>query len=321
MADTKRVAYRIKLEPPYDGQIKDRGRFLRMLNLVFSLAFLIAAPVTFFRYWGFLFGYEIFGSLVGLGVGGMLEAWLVPRWMFIYNPEWTGYVTQNVFTGTMVPYGPGLHPSYWWEERNKSGNYSLGVITRDFKAAIATKTAKVIISGKYEYAINLAMITKAIGIDATTIEIGITAFIDSFLTSECAEEDAGKVRGMIDKLNIDLAREFTDNAADFGDKYGFITVSVIIDNITLSDAAQKTRDAVDEASVLHSIVANLYGMKPGELADKLNSEKISVKDYNTMLNRAMATSDNAKMNINVIEADIPAIVGKVVDQLTKGGKP
>jgi hypothetical protein len=276
-----------------------------------------------------LFEHEVTGFLVGFAVGGALEAWFAPNRMFIYNPEWTGYVTQDIFFGTMVPYGPGLHLSHWWEERNKGGNYSLKVITRDFSASIATKTAKVVIKGKYEYAINLALIARAIGVDETTLESGITAFIENFLTSQCANEDAYAVRGMIDVLNGKLAAEFMcdegcdeDNVqiASFGDKYGFITVSVVIDNIALPEAAQKTRDAIDEASALHSVVATLYGFTPEKLAEKLASKEISVKDYNTMLNRALAASENATMDLKVIEADIPALVGEIAKQFTKGGK-
>ena len=245
--------------------------------------------------------------------------------MFVYNPEWTAYVTQDIFSGKMVPYGPGFHLSYWWEERNKSGNYSLKVITRDFRASVATKTAKVVVSGKYEYAIDLQFITHAIGVDETTIEGGITAFIESFLTSKCSGGDAATVCISIDSLNASLADEFMgdhdgNGIGDFREKYGFITVSVIINNITLPEAAQKTRDAIDEAVALNSVVAAMYGMKPEELAEKLKKKEIPVKDFNTMLNRALAASDNAKMDIKVIEADIPALVGKIVDQFAgKGG--
>ncbi|MFA5942290.1 MAG: hypothetical protein WC798_01305 [Candidatus Paceibacterota bacterium] len=291
--------------------------------------------MAFTGYWGSMFGHAPIGLLVGFGIGGAFVAQLAPSRMFVYNPEWTGYVTQDIFRGTMIPYGPGFHFSHWWEERNKQGNYSLKVITRDFRADVATQTAKVEISGKYEYAIDLALIVRAIGVDETTIESGITAFIESFLTSQCAGENADDVRKSIDKLNDNLADEFmclqeqhenfeceeeNKELASFGNKYGFITVSVVIDNIKLPEAAQKTRDAIDEAVALHSVVAAMYGISSEELKNMLASKTISVKDYNTMLNRALAASDNAKMNLNVIEADIPALIGKLADQFTKGGR-
>ena len=324
---TKRKGYQIDLRPPHDGQITKRNRLGRLLSFIASSALLVVTPIAFVGYWGKLLGYEAAGLLIGFCIGGALEAWLAPRRMFIYNPEWTAYVTQDVFAGTMIPYGPGFHLSHWWEERNKRGNYSLKVITRDFKASVATQTAKVVVSGQYGYAIDLELITRAIGVDETTIENGITAFIESFLTSRCADESADKVRGMIDDLNGLLASEFMEKDGEedlksFGDQYGFITVSVIINNIMLPEAAQKTRDAIDEAASLNSVVAKMYGLTPEELAAQLKSKIISMKDFNTMLNRALAASDNAKMDIKIIEADIPALVGKIVEQFSgeKGGK-
>lgn len=334
MASTKHIGYRIDVRPPDDDQIRVRNRLGRWTNFIVSSAVIIGMPTILVGYWGLLLERGAIGLLLGFCVGGVFEAWLAPSRMFVYNPEWTGYVTQNIFNGKMIPYGPGLHPTYWWEERNRRGNYSLKIITRDFTASVSTKTAKVVIKGKYEYAIDLALITRAIGIDETTIESGITAFIESFLTSKCTQKDANEVRGMIDNLNEELAAEFMCNAEDecdiegelkdlagIGNKYGFITVSVVIDNITLPEAAQKTRDAIDEATALHSVVANMYGLKPEELAGKLASGEISVKDYNTMLNRALAQSGGAKMNVQVIEADIPALVQKVAGIFTKGGTP
>lgn len=343
MVNKGRIGYRIDLRPPKDKWARwERNRFLRWINFIVSSVALLCAPTILVAYWGGLFEYEPIGRLLGFCVGGALEAWIAPSRMFVYNPEWTAYVTQNAFTGKMVPYGPGLHLSYWWEERNKRGNYSLRVITRGFSASVATQTAKVVIKGEYEYAIDLKFITRAIGVDETTIESGITAFIESFLTGQCAAEKADAVRGMIDELNRRLADEFmcevsTDenvacerenlqDSSSFGSKYGFITVGVVISSISFSDATQKTRDAIDEAVALHSVVANMYGFKIDkekgidELAEKLASKEISVKEYNTMLNRALAASDNAKMDLNVLEADIPALVGKVVEKFAKGGQ-
>ena len=207
--NVKYSGYRIDLRAPHDNQITTRNCFSRWMSFIVSVGVLLGAPALFLGYWGWFLGNETIGTftgLIGFCIGGEFLARLAPNRMLIYNPEWTGYVTQNAFTGTMVAYGPGLHVSHWWEARNKGGNYSLKVITRDFKVSIPTTTAKVEVSGQYEYAIGLAMIERAIGIDESTIENGLTAFINTFLISRCTAKDAESVRGSIDELNESLAR-------------------------------------------------------------------------------------------------------------------
>ncbi|MCX6787623.1 MAG: hypothetical protein NT108_00470 [Candidatus Kaiserbacteria bacterium] len=319
--DAKHTGYRIDLRPPHDGQIKTRNRFFRLMWFLISTGFIIGAPTALVGYWGLLIGHETIGYLLGFCGGGTLARWIIPDRMLIYNPEWTGYVTQNMFTGTMIPYGPGLHLSHWWEERNKNGNYSLKVITRPFSVGISTQSAKVIVGGKFEYAIDLALIERAIGVDASTIESGITAFIDSFLTSQCAQMDAGEVRKQITELNEKLSLEFMSrkeggkDPISFGSKYGFITVSVVIDSIAFPSAVQKTRDAIDEAEVLHEVVARLYGYEPAMLKTKIASGEISTDAYNKMLNRALTVSGNdTKMDITVVEGDIPILAVKLAEK-------
>ncbi len=339
MTNAKRIGYRIDLCTPNDKSMigtGTRNRTARLISTSLAIVVLLTAPTAFLAYWGWFLGNGIIGAitgLIGFGIGGEIVARLAPNRMFIYNPEWTGYVTQDSFAGTMVPYGPGFHLSHWWEVRNKRGNWSLKVITRDLDVGIATSTAKVTIHGKYEYAINLALIQRAIGIDDTTIESGITAFVDSFLTSQCAGKSADDIRKGIDQLNADLATEFMKaeiddpgtpederNLSKLGDKYGFITVSVVIDNIELPAAVQKTRDAKDEAVQLFEVVANMYGIELSELKRRVAAKEISTEEYNKMLNRAMAASENATtMNVNVIEADIPALVGELAKKFAKGG--
>jgi hypothetical protein len=285
-------------------------------------------------WWGWLLGGEygvMIGLLVGFCIGSALAAWLVPSRMLVYNAEWTGYVTQNAFKGTMVSYGPGLHFSHWWEERNKNGNYSLKVITRSDNTSVATKTAQLTSHFEYEYAIYLPTIERAIGVDSSTIERGLTAFIDSFITGWCARRDADEARTHIEELNEALANEFMAHAVDqqdaagFEKNYGFITVSVVVSSMAFAAAAQKTRDAMDEAVALHEVVARIYGYTSAaqkvEFARKIQSGEITVDQYNTMLSRAMAASDNnTTVDLKVIEtAGIPALLKELLERFGKGG--
>ncbi len=332
-ANGPHTGYRIKFEKPADSQIpnSERSRLFRLFTCLLSSAAVILAPVLLFGYLGKVFGYETVGSFIGIAAGFWLLSFVTPR-MFIYNPEWAGYVTQDPLFGTMVPYGPGFHLSHWWEQRNASGNYSLKVITRPFSVSIPTRTSKVVVNGEYGYAISLPEITRTVGVDETTIEGGLTAFTGSFLSQECAKGPAEEVRAGVGDLNKKLSTEFMGHAGSNSDHpdsvpklfektYGFKTVSVVIVNIELPEAVQKTRDAIDEAEKLHEVMAKLLGIDLGELARMKKSKEISDKDYQNLLNRAMAISDNATMDIQVIEGDVAAAIANLVGgQSGKGGR-
>lgn len=317
--------YRIDLQLQRDRET-GRERIGRFMCLVVSVVAIFGAPMALIGYWGQLVGQETVGTLIGFLLGIWLAARFVPTRMLIYNPEWTAYVSQNVLTGTMVPYGPGLHCSYWWEQRNQSGIYSLKIITRDFTVTVATQSATMTVEGKFEYCISLRHIVRAIGIDESTIERGITAFVKSFLVSVGSALDAEGVRTSIVSMNERLAAEFMTaqgaaTSGNFESTYGFITVSIVVDNITFPAEARKTRDAVDKAATMHRVIANLYGITPAELSRQLSDKEISLDEYNKMLNRAMATAGDATLGITVVEADVPALLGKVAEQLVKKGGP
>ncbi len=318
MANTNGAGYRIDMRPPHDRDVQ-RNRATRLINCAVSSALLVAVPTAFGSYWGrILGGYELFGGLIGFGIATYLCASWIPKRMLVIVPQWTAFVTTNLFDGAVIPYGPGLHCSHWWEQRDRSGNYPLQILTNNFDVSISTQTAAVTVTGAYEYSISLPYITRAIGLDDTTVERGITTFMKSFLTSKCAAQSAEQIRGSIDVLNRNLADEFmategteAENPSSMERSYGFRTVSVVLNSISLPAAVQKTRDAIDTAAALHQVVATLFGVTPQELVTKLQTHQISIVDYNSMLNRAMAASGNAKMTINVVEAAIPALIAKL----------
>ena len=224
----------------------------------------------------------------------------------------------------MVAYGPGLHPAYWWEEHNKTGNYPLKLIRRPFSQSIATKTSKAMVSGQFEYAVSLPHVERAVGVSESTIEGGANSFIENFLTSKCAGKETEWVRTNIDKLNTLLSSDFSSteveelNLDGFKEKYGFVIVSIVINSIALPDAVQKTRDAADEATNTLKVVARLYGY--GEnvtaLQEDIRGGKISSEAYTEMLEHAQAQSENVKMDVQVFRGTVPSAAAS----LAKGGR-
>jgi hypothetical protein len=325
-AEPKKPGYHIDIKIPHDRQAQ-RGKAVRWLSLGLFSSVAIFAPAGLL---GHLASYTNLGDLVGVAsatgivAGGFIEIPLLTR-SLAYNPEWTAYVTQDALFGTNIPYGPGLHPTFPWEERNASGNYSLKVITKPFEIMVQTKTAKVKVKGLLQYAVDLSNITRFIGIDATTIESGLTGFLQSFLTGQYADMTAEEARKSVPETNEALCNEFMhvrvdeESEADFEVKYGIVVVTIMLNDLELSAAAQKARDAIDEAEAINRTVAALLKVTPEDLAAKVQSGAISKEQFLEYLNRAMATSDNATLNINVHEINLPNLVDKAIEQLGKIG--
>lgn len=294
--------YRIHLQKPMDSDIKTRSRFARFISVVASVAALVMVPVLLVGYWGSLLDHEVAGRLIGFIIGGIALANIAPSRMFVYNPEWRGYVTQDVIFGGMVPYGPGLHLSHWWEQRNAEGNYNLEVMGDPFSIKVTTTTATITINGQYERTIDLSLIERAIGTDPVSVGKEIESFIESFLIQWCFGKTAEQIRAAVKEMNQALAAEFVADDNPIRMAYGFKGTSIVINKIAFSDDAAKTRDAVDEAAVLFRVVANLYGLTEMELKSRIASNAITPEQYQKMLTRAMAVSDNATtMTVQVVE--------------------
>ena len=331
--------YRIELQIPHDKDVKTRPRALRWIELVLYSIAMLVVPAGLLWWWGSLIDFPTVGAFVGCGLGIWFASWIIPKRFLVDNPEWTAYVTQNMFGGEMVAYGPGLHPSKWYEERNEDGNISLEAVPLSLTVTIPTGNSQVTVSVEYEYARRLSAIRGAIGFDASAIESGLSPFVKSFLISECNKEDEmgedGKkkfvrrdakwARTHVDFLNEALADTFMgivndggETLSDFEEGYGIILVSIAISNVAFSSAVQKSLDAIDESASQLAIMAKLYGYGDDVAAlqaDIRDPKKISRKEYLEMLEHAMAVSENAKMEIQVFRGDIPSAAAS----LAKGG--
>ena len=320
---TARKGYRIDLPTPKDDQVTTRDRLERVLSFVFFSSAIVGGPTALAWWWGSTVGYPLIGGLAGFWIGGYIASKLIPDRFLVNNPEWTAYVTQSMFGGEMVVYGPGLHLSHWWEERNKAGNYPLKLVKKSFSQSVVTATSKAVVDGQFEYAVDLPHADRAVGISESTVEAGASSFIENFLTSQCSKKKTEWVRTNIDELNSLLSADFEnievkgEKPDSFRKKYGFVIISIVITKISFTDAVQKTRDAADESLNTLKIVARLYGY--GEdvaaLEKDLRSGAIKPDAYTEMLEHAQAESENVKMDVQVFRGNIPSLPG----QLAKGG--
>ncbi|OYV28000.1 MAG: hypothetical protein B7W98_00540 [Parcubacteria group bacterium 20-58-5] len=330
MAQTNAVALpgiSIQINVPKDSVAK-RNRKIRWVTDILIVFLTFYVPYRTVGYVGGTFGHSVVGSFIGSGIGVYLLGLLMPR-MLVDNAEWSGYVTQNPLgKGIMIPYGPGLHPALPWEERNEDGNYSLRVITRPFTLTSPTKTSAVTIQGRLFYNASLRFLINAVGVDKEVVEEGLIAFIDSDLIPMLAELDAETAVTQTAEISRKLNKIFRDTPAvtpnaiakpeEFEEKFGYSTAAIVIDKIAYAPKVQEALDAVSKARKMNEIAAELLGVTKAELAEMLKEKVITVKQVKEVLDRALVTSGNAKMQLNVIEGDMAAAVAGF---LGKGGQP
>ncbi len=317
----------LRLEPrtPHDSYaIRDRETRWGVLIICGTLT--VIAPTLLGSIWGWFIGPTStkIGFLAGLGGASVLTTLLVVR-SLVSNPEWTGYVTLNPLNGYNIPYGPGLHPTFFWEQRNKTGNYSLKVITKTFEIPVQTKTSQVIATGILEYQIDLAHIANNVGIDETTVDAGYNGFIENFHTVRLARQTAEEALTRVDDINHDLENQFMGHATspggetvgDFEVKYGIRTVAIALTGLKLPSAVQKTRDAVDEARKIFEVMAELKGTTPEKLREEINSGRLSKQEESELRHAALAASENAELKI--YEGNLGGL-GALGDVISNGKK-
>jgi len=299
------------------------------LSVTITILCLLIVPAWFLGYVGSRIGpqFTFAGQLVGVILGVIVLMVTAEHYLFIFVEEWSAFVSQDLIDGSMVPYGPGMHCTHWWEARNKKGKYDLDAQSGEIKLSCSTTTSSVEVSGVFEFAISLAYISKAIGVKTkNAVEKVIRTFVERFVTSWCASKPADYVRQHIDELNDDLAARFmselatsSGSATDLESSYGYIAVSMSIGKVDLPPAAQKTRDAIDEAEKLREVIAKMYGLTVEQLAAQLSSGQISQERFQVMIDNALVTSDNATTKtVHAFEVNAPEIAAVLRAILGKG---
>jgi len=304
--------YSIEFQIPNDSEIA-RDRAQRLISSIVAVAVLVFCPAILVGYWGALAGGHsaaMVGGLIGFCAGVWFAHELVPTRILVENGEYEAYVTQDPFTGEMTAYGPGMHLSHFWEQRNAEGTLSLELMSIPIDLTIPTASGpSVRLKGDYQFVRSLKYLQKSVGIDPQRVEDDLVDLIESFLTAWCSGNPLDTIlKGGVETLNKALAVKFIgDVAGGFESTYGIKTVGVAIATATPSEAVQKTRDAEDEAVRMFSVVAGLFGITPDVLRARLAStgpDKISREEYKEMLNRAMAVSSNdTTMVIHAVEGN------------------
>jgi len=275
-------------QPGYDERLREdrtiieeglRDAGSRVWFLVLSLVFVFSIP-TLFGLWfttGLVGGsLQAFITLV-LGLAGIgAFAWPMGKYYLINAPQLVGYVTQNMLSGKRVPYGPGLHVSFPWEDRDALGNVSLDIITRRFGEEIPVKNGKMKVTLALQYAGDIRNITGFVGVDESTIEGGFMALIRSFISAEGANVKIQSDRKkMIEKFNAGLAEKFQGitaqitaeedpdaqlmNISEFEKRYGVHVVSIVVEGVDYDDNLQKAIDVAAKSEIIEAAVMKALG--------------------------------------------------------------
>ncbi len=318
--------FRIEIPPPSDSEI-DRDRFSRWVVLIICLFLALFVPVGLAYMMGMALHPLVakITLLVGIAVSGFIIKTTSSRF-YVYNPEWTGYVTNNPFSHNNVPYGPGFNPAFFWEQRNKDGIWPLDVQTVAFEVKVSTKTSAVIVTVDYGWAVALRSINQFIGIDLSTVHEAFTGYVSSFLTARFANIDAEEARASVGEANADMSEQFmkTGIMRLFLSQFGIRTALIFIKGVAFPEAVQRTRDSVDEARQFSAVVAGMLSISPEELAERIKNGVITPDQYAKFLTQALIVSDNAKGVVHIFEGlqgigAGAAVFGELASRDTGGG--
>ncbi len=269
-------------------------------------------------------------DLLSIGVfAGFAEAYLLSIHRFLkIVPNAQALVTQNPFGGYRIPYGPGLHASFPQEQVEGKSNFSLETITDTIIVEMPTKTSLVKVTMTFQYKAYLRVITRLLGVNDSTIKEGFGSFIQSYLAPKLAEKTVEEAREYVDEYNTQLAIDFakkqtatptggTMAGAHYFMRFAILSIILKIAKIELPPAVQKTRDTKDEAEQQLEIVATMYGLDPVELKKKRQSGEMTTEEYNSMLDRALAASEQATMNVTSVHGSAPAVIGAALNKLVE----
>lgn len=247
----------------------------------------------------------------GLVFGKVLPA----GWVSI--PQMQFFVTNNPFSRWFNKKGnPNLTyiagedgPTWIWEQRSQKGNGTLEVITIEWEEAVPGAETQFLLDASYQFRVDVP--DRYIGLDENTLRAGAIDLMRADAAARLAEKNGDEGKNEIEAMNQEINDKFglgdssskDPKVSAFEDEYGIHSVATTIAGIDFPEAVQKTRNARDEARQVLIGVANMYGMRVDKLKVKMESGEITTGEYNEMLDRFAAFSENATMNISAFKVN------------------
>ncbi len=299
-----------RVRPHNHDSMVTRNRELRFLVFVVSMGLILFVPTLF----GYLIGNAFDSGALRFFLGslgfclGVFAAFKVFPYFWIVVPQEMAFVTLNLFpffgSNPNVPYGPGGHFCFPWERREERGNIPLEKQTFKFSEMIATQTSAVTVNGSLQFRHMLPSIERLAGVDASVINDGFLDEVKQFLNARVAPMDAVTAKNSV--IQIEGALEhilMVEHADRIAVELDAEVEGMQISSIDLPPDVQQTRDSAEEARAIGSSLWMFMGFPDQAtfLAARA-AGTISQTDINRATEQFLATSKNATLNINRIDA-------------------
>ncbi len=172
-----------------------------------------------------------------------------------------------------VDYGPGTHFAYPWEARFAENNIPLKEVAEDFTFPVICKDGTLTVFASFRIRPdfnNLLAYLSGVGAAAQDFKALQIAFISKRLTPKTMQQ-AKNEQG---PLNDELEAEFVTGRTEFERRFGVQTGDVTVSNMLMSDEAQRTLTALNEAAVVSEGTAILLGYKTVEAMQEALKEAV-----------------------------------------------
>lgn len=198
-----------------------------------------------------------------------------------------------------VFYGPGSHFAFPWEARFAENNIPLKEVAEDFTFPVVCKDGTLTVSASFRIRPdfnNLLEYLSGVGAAAQDFKALQIAFIVKKLTKKTMQE----AKDEQETLNLELGAEFVGTGqtepTPFEKRFGVQTGDVTVSNMLMSDEAQRTRSALNEAAVISQGTAVLLGFKTVE------SMNAALEDKDSKLTQADV--DRARREFRIISGNM-----------------
>lgn len=266
------------------------------------------------------------GFVIGSAMGFI--GFLAIKPYFLVQNDTTGMLVtinqlQTLFQGdekkpAFVFYGPGTHFSLPWEVRYAKNNIPVVETSEEFTfTAICTDGT---LTGKGSFRLrpdfeNPIAYLSGVGAVAGDLKDLIIAFINSWLAKKSMQQALDEQGD----LKRDLHEEFVKDGkkTGFEERFGVRLGDATVSELLMSGEAQRTRSALNEASVISQGTAILLGFKSvDEMQAALSAKRINQDDVDRARRDFRIISGNMDgATVNRFEVDIKGLTPEVAGAL------
>lgn len=228
----------------------------------FVLLFPLSLGASFIVF-NVLFGVdEVISLLLGVVVWLLLMYKTVDSFLASV-PEVTGLLTVNVFTGALVPYGPGLHYRYPWEQVKEGNFINLRIITEEMVETYPSKDGPLMhVKWSFQYRPHLSRLATYIAVGDDTIKNGVKDVGSSVLSANIAETNAANCKKYQQQFEHALWEEFGKHEPTPAHLYGIDLIRTSLADVDYDKAVQDARSTRQVSKILIGVAKNIKKSLP-----------------------------------------------------------